>query len=162
MKRLLDKLTRFIEVIGGLFIIAMTLFVLLQIVMRFVFNSPLTWTEELARYLFIYVAFFGGAILMFRREHLFVEVVFNLLSVKVKRKVQLLIDIILFVFSVYLICSSTGLMKTSWGSFSTAMHIPIPIVNFSVFIGAVFMALFGFYNILQSIKAIAGKGGNEL
>ena len=44
--------------------------VLAQVVFRYVFNAPLTWSEELARYLFIWCAFLGWTIASRRRSHL--------------------------------------------------------------------------------------------
>jgi len=44
--------------------------VLAQVVFRYVFNAPLTWSEELARYLFIWCAFLGWTIASRRGSHL--------------------------------------------------------------------------------------------
>ena len=44
--------------------------VLAQVVFRYVFGSPLTWSEELARYLFIWCAFLGWIVASRRRSHL--------------------------------------------------------------------------------------------
>ncbi len=52
----------------GLRVIALMLFaaifvvVLLQVFFRYVLNSPLIWTEELARYLFVWLCFVGWVI----------------------------------------------------------------------------------------------------
>ena len=73
---------------------------------RFVFNSPFTWTEELARYIFVYITFLGGGLLVYQRSHLFVEVVFNVLPLAVKKIVQTIIDLIVGSFSAFLIYSS--------------------------------------------------------
>lgn len=39
----------------------MCLDLLAQVVFRYVFSTPLTWSEELARYLFVWIALFGSA-----------------------------------------------------------------------------------------------------
>ena len=44
--------------------------VIAQVVFRYVFNAPLTWSEELARYLFIWCAFLGWTIASRRGSHL--------------------------------------------------------------------------------------------
>ncbi len=44
--------------------------VLGQVVLRYFFNDPLTWSDELARYLFVWCAFLGWVIAARRRSHL--------------------------------------------------------------------------------------------
>jgi TRAP-type transport system small permease protein len=41
-----------------------------QILMRYVFRSPLTWSEELARMTFVYLTFIGAGLAFHRRENL--------------------------------------------------------------------------------------------
>lgn len=157
MKKIMDKLASVLESIGGIAVIVMTLVVLLQVIMRYVFNRPLTWTEEFARYVFIYITFIGAGLLVYQRGHLYVEVVFNNLHPKTKSIVQLIIDIVVFGFSAYLIRSSSVAMKFATGSKTTAMQIPAQYIGLSVMIGAVFMTLFSLYNITADVKKIMGK-----
>lgn len=49
--------------------------VLAQVVLRYFFGSPLTWSDELARYLFVWCAFIGWVIAARRRSHLGVALV---------------------------------------------------------------------------------------
>ncbi len=152
MKKRMDKFAHVIEIIGGIGILIMTLTVLLQVIMRYVFNSPLTWTEELARYLFIYLTFIGGGLLVYQRGHLFVEVIFNNLPDRVRKGIQIFIDAIVCGFSVYLLISAKTLMGIASGSYSTAMHIPMEYISFSVLLGAVLIILFSVCNIYEDLK----------
>jgi TRAP-type transport system small permease protein len=63
VERLIDITA--IGVFTGIF-----LCVLAQVVFRYVFNNPLTWSEELARYLFIWCAFLGWIIASRHDGHL--------------------------------------------------------------------------------------------
>lgn len=161
MRKLVDKLSLCIETIGGVAVLLMTVIVLLQIVMRYVFNTPLTWTEEIARYIFVYITFLGAGLLVYERSHLFVEVIFNSLSGRVKRSVQLCIDSIVLVFSVYLVVSSKSSMLFAFGSRSTATQIPMQYISMSVMIGAILMTIFALYNVVKDILQISRKRGGE-
>ena len=112
MKKIMDKLASCIETIGGIAILIMTLIVLLQIVMRYFFNSPLTWSEEIARYIFIYITFLGAGILVYERGHLFVEVLFNKIQGKSKNVLQFVLDLIVLIFSLYLL----RLCRSPWNT----------------------------------------------
>ncbi|MDR7482638.1 MAG: TRAP transporter small permease [Armatimonadota bacterium] len=48
--------------------------VLVQIVFRYVLKAPLVWTEEAARYLYIWTCYLGGAMAYRRGQHIVIEV----------------------------------------------------------------------------------------
>ena len=55
MNKLVDKLFKGIDYFTGILTGLMVFFVFLNVVLRTFFNAGLTWSEELARYLFVYV-----------------------------------------------------------------------------------------------------------
>ena len=52
----------------------------LQVFMRYVLNMPLIWSEEFARYLFVWVAFIGAGYGVRRGIHISMEYFFNKMS----------------------------------------------------------------------------------
>jgi TRAP-type C4-dicarboxylate transport system permease small subunit len=54
--------------------------VLAQVFFRYFLDSPLTWSDELARYLFVWCAFLGWVIAARRRSHLAITLVHSRLS----------------------------------------------------------------------------------
>ena len=65
--RLIDALA--IATFSGMF-----LCVFVQVVLRYGFDRPLVWSDELARYLFVWCAFLGWIIAARRRSHLTITV----------------------------------------------------------------------------------------
>jgi len=57
------------ELIGGLTMLAITLVLFAGVVWRYFFVDPLTWSDEIARTLFVWLAFIGAAIGVKRRLH---------------------------------------------------------------------------------------------
>ena len=55
MNKVMDKLFKGIDYFTGILTGLMVLFVFLNVVLRTFFNAGLTWSEELARYVFVYV-----------------------------------------------------------------------------------------------------------
>ena len=86
MNKLLDKVFRCIDIFTGILTGAMVLFVFLNVVLRMVFNSGLTWSEELARYLFVSVTYIGAISAMRANAHMTVDMVIS----KVKPPLQML------------------------------------------------------------------------
>lgn len=67
----------FIKAAGSVLLMALVCLVFAQVVLRYFFNSGLPWSEEMARYLFVWVCFLGAALAVRNRGHITVEVVRN-------------------------------------------------------------------------------------
>jgi tripartite ATP-independent transporter DctM subunit len=63
-------LARAIEIPAALLVIAEIGVLLFGVTMRYVFHTPMVWTDELAAVLFIWLAMFGSAIALYRGEHM--------------------------------------------------------------------------------------------
>ncbi len=59
-----------------------SIIVFLQVIMRFVFRNSLTWSEELARYLFIWMIYIGVSYGIKKRSHLAVDALDSLFGKK--------------------------------------------------------------------------------
>ena len=57
--RFADGLTAALEYLSMACIVIMAILVIAQVVLRYIFNDPLTWSEEMSRIVFIYLAFIG-------------------------------------------------------------------------------------------------------
>ena len=55
-------------VAASLFMLVMVAAVALQVISRYVFFSPPSWTEELARYCMIWAGYLGATVAFYRRE----------------------------------------------------------------------------------------------
>ena len=66
----------------------MAILVIAQVVLRYVFNDPLTWSEEMARIVFIYLAFIGIGAAYGRRRHMSIDALVILLPARMKRAVE--------------------------------------------------------------------------
>jgi len=66
--RLSADLNRICWVLAGFFIVAMLASVGLQVVARYIFFSPPSWTEELARYCMVWAGLLGATVAFHRQE----------------------------------------------------------------------------------------------
>jgi len=86
--RFLERLTVILELTSSGCLAVMTFLVIAQVVLRYVFNDPLTWSEELARIVFIYLTFMGIGAAYGRRRHMFVDSIVVLLPLTIKKALQ--------------------------------------------------------------------------
>lgn len=91
--RVINKLEEWIG--GGLFLIIFAI-LLAQIVARQIFDSPLIWSEELARLLFIYVAMLGISMATRSQQHVYIDFVTNFMPPAVRKAVNSFVQLIIF------------------------------------------------------------------
>ena len=89
MNKLVDKLFKGIDYFTGILTGLMVFFVFLNVVLRTFFNAGLTWSEELARYLFVYVTYIGAISAMRANAHLGVDTLIS----RMKPQVQMVMYI---------------------------------------------------------------------
>ncbi len=82
-----------IALAGALFVI-----VVAAIVARYGFGRAVSWTEEVPRYLLIWVSFLAAAVCVLRREHVGFDVLFNALPARPRRALGVLLTAIIFGF----------------------------------------------------------------
>lgn len=90
MPRMLRLLERSVEWLSYGTLACLIAVSFIQIVCRYIFNSALSWPEEVGRYLFVAVAFLGAALTMRRGGHLRVDILLTYASPQVKRALNTL------------------------------------------------------------------------
>ncbi len=122
---------------------------ILGVIMRYVFNSSLTWVEELCRFAFIWSAFLSIGYSIKEKSILtltfFVEILPRPLSIVVK----LLGKIVVVVFFVYIFVHSIPMVEKIYlvNQKSPALGIPMYFIYLSIVVGS-------FLAILRSIQDI--------
>ena len=89
-------------------LVALVLDVWLGVFVRFVWPLPLTWTEELARYLMIWLALLAASCGIARRAHIGVEIIPNMLPVTARRWLRLALDLVALGFFALLLVYGWG------------------------------------------------------
>jgi TRAP-type C4-dicarboxylate transport system permease small subunit len=69
-----------------------------QFFSRYVLNSSITWTEEIARYLLICVGFAGSIMAVRKNSHIFVEVCYRFMPRRLAMIAARMVDLIKIVF----------------------------------------------------------------
>jgi TRAP-type C4-dicarboxylate transport system permease small subunit len=121
-----------VELACGALMVAITAVVFLQVVSRYVFNYPFDWPEELARYLFVWVALLGAALALKRGAHFSIDALVKRLSAKWRRVVPLLIHAVLGIFSLVVTVKGSQLALRVGEQLSSGMEISMTYAYLSV------------------------------
>ena len=111
----------------------MVINVLWQVFTRYVTGDPSAFTDELARYLMIWIGVLGAAYVSGKNMHVAIDILPSRANPKTRKKLKILVTvlIILFVFFAFVIGGSR-LVYISYilGQQSPALQIPLAVVYF--------------------------------
>ena len=97
--RVFNLVKRIMEGLLVLLFGLLVLDVLWQVFSRFLLNSSYSFTEELARFLLIWLSVLGAAYLNARREHLSMDFIYSKLSNQNQIRLSIFGEVVIFVFA---------------------------------------------------------------
>ena len=123
LNRLLGHYTRFLGVLMAVFLAVMVVLVFGNVVLRYGFNSGITMSEELSRWLFVWVTFLGAIVAMKEGAHLGSDTLVSRLSIR-GQKVCLVLSHLLMLFVCWLLFKgSWELVKINLDATSAVMEV---------------------------------------
>ena len=115
MKSLQRVAIRWLEHLLVLGLSVMGLMVFANVVLRYVFNSGIAVTEELCRFIFVWLTFVGAVVAMFEGLHLGVDAMVNALPGRIKIVCQVIARVLM------LLCC-IGILMGSWTQTIVNIH----------------------------------------
>jgi TRAP-type C4-dicarboxylate transport system permease small subunit len=138
VSRMAEKL---VQVTLVVMVAVMTVIIILQVFMRYLFLYSLSWSEEVARYLMIWVAFLGASLALKYGFHIGVEFVITRIPDKARARVNLVAKLSILVFLIFF---TIGGFQVSWAvrdQDSPALLFSMGYAYLSAPIGGVFMII---------------------
>ncbi|MDD2573621.1 MAG: TRAP transporter small permease [Bacillota bacterium] len=149
----LDRLNRAVEIIASGMLTVMVIVIFLQVVFRSMIKSAIPWSEELARYIMVWISFLGAGIAVRRKGHIGVEALVRALPKVSKRWTLLLANILSMVFYAAITVLGFGILQVVKGQVSPAMELSMAIPYSAIFTGGMLMLLYSFYDFLKALRA---------
>jgi TRAP-type C4-dicarboxylate transport system permease small subunit len=119
----------------------MTCIVFVSVVFRYVLNSPLAWTEELASMLFAWLTFVGAFVGFRSRSHIAIDTLVIFLPENVRRFLVRVVDAGVLLLLAIFIWQGFRLAITTWSLEYPAMEISRGYLYLSLPVGACLMGL---------------------
>lgn len=151
-KKIWNHFEEYVLVVSLVFTVVL---IFLQVIMRYVFRNSLSWSEELARYVFLWQIWLGASYAVKEHRHLKIEAFINLLPKALRKYLELIMLLVWFAFSMFLAYkgSELTLMLIKRGQVSPAMRIPMAYAYASVPVGCILMALRLIGEIIEFVKS---------
>ncbi len=128
------------EVLCAVLLAVMTIVIFLQIVLRLL-GLPLSWTEEIGRYMFIWLIYIGCASAIRKRKHISVELLDLFLKERGKFVLNIISNVVFLIFAVILTYYSFSVVQRVSTQLSPAIRMPMSIPYSSVLVGGALMVV---------------------
>jgi TRAP-type C4-dicarboxylate transport system permease small subunit len=151
------KVDAFLDWFAVILFMIVFVVVLLQVFMRYVFNAPIAWSEELARYLFMWLCFIGWCFATRNGTHIRIAIVADNLPNSWRKALDILNFILTMIFAVVLLIYGSVMMEKNFGVQSITLFFSYAVVYASVPFGMAFLI---FYNIYRIVNGYGVTGGN--
>lgn len=123
----------------------------IQILLRYFFNAPISWAEELARYLQIWITFIGIGYGFRKSSHIALTLIKDKLPLKIAIIVSIINNIIM-IFSCGVVIYISPIFLTQQNKLSSAMHVSMQLVYCVIPIGFVIAIIYLVADILRELK----------
>ena len=126
--------------------------VLWQVASRYLLDDPSVFTDELARYLLIWLVLLGGAYFTGQNAHLSLNILETKLGPEAQRRLQIFINLLIFLFGLsVLVIGGARLVYISFhlGQSSSALRIPLGFVYLVVPLSGLLIV---YYSIRQVLR----------
>lgn len=121
-----------------------------QVFTRQVLDQPSTWSEELAKYLFIWLGLFASALVFGERGHIAVDFAVKKLPAKVQVAVAVLVQLSILVFTaLVLIWGGLRVVDLAWEQNLTGLPVNVGPLYLALPISGVLIALYTVYHLVR-------------
>jgi TRAP-type transport system small permease protein len=135
----------------------MTCIVFVSVVFRYVLNSPLTWTEELASLLFAWLTFVGAFVGFRTRSHISIDTLVIFLPPALRRGIARLVDVCVLLLMGVFVWQGLSLTVTTWSLEFPAMEISRGYLYLAIPVGALLMAV----GLMESWRAAQPQAASD-
>ncbi len=165
MKGVIDSTERFLGHALALLMLVLVASVAWQVLSRYLLAVPAPWTEELARFLLIWIGLLGAAYAYRAGSHIgFDTLSKRIVSPVARSRVTRVTHAVCLVFAVLVLVVGGGaLMLLTWElrQYSAAMGIPVAVVYAVLPLSGLLIAGFAAEKMLSATPGRASVGSNE-
>jgi TRAP-type C4-dicarboxylate transport system permease small subunit len=158
MTRFFDFTCKAIEYLIAAFMAVMVILVFGNVLLRYGFNSGITLSEELSRWLFVWMTFLGAIVALRSHEHLGTDMLVGRLGPVGKKICMALSQLLMMLCCYLLLIGAYQQAVINWTSTSAVMEVSLSWVYFP---GIIFAVLGGLLIALDFFKLITGQMKDE-
>lgn len=151
MSRVLDAYAKLLAMLGGLMLVTFTIVVSYQVASRYVDAVPrFFWTEEVARFSFIWMLFLGAAVAVHRGTHFTIDLFGDIASPMLKLVMELVVHLAVLLVAALMVFGGSQFVEMGWTRISTTSGIRLAWIYLTIPVCGASMIVFTLQRMRQS------------
>ena len=142
MTKFIDKIDVTLRHSVGVILSIMTLSVTWQVILRYLFKLPNMWSEELARFLFVWLVMFGSALAIRYNRHMSIDFIKQKLPARFQLVLSVLLTVLCMIFVSFVGWQGLQLLSITSHQLSGGLRIPMAYPYMAIPVGSVLMLIF--------------------
>lgn len=157
MKKFDAILYKILYWICSLLMCSMAALIFVQVVARYVFQDSLTWSEEIGRYIFVWMSFLGMAVAIKAKAHVALDILLKSVQAKTKTALTILNAIFVSCFAVGIIYGGFLLVELGMRQRSAALELPMQVIYSIIPLSGILMLYFTISETIAYLKEAHAK-----
>jgi TRAP-type transport system small permease protein len=141
MRKLVEGVNRAAEILTQIFLAVMVVVVFTQVIFRFIIQQPISWSEEVARYVFVGIIWMGAAVLVKDDGHPGMDLLTRNLPSSWQSAIRFLVNILVAATLGAVMITGFQLVYANMSQPSPAMELPMGIPYAAIPLAAAIMLL---------------------
>lgn len=141
-----------LEILAGAMLVAICLIVFAGVFFRYFLHIGLGWTEELSRYLQVWMTFIGATVAVKRWSHFQLTIVDQIIPEGARRYTRIAAIVVVMVLAAIMIRHGIDITRVSWNQSSPYMDWNIGYLYLVVPISGVLMELFAIGHLVRAVR----------
>lgn len=154
MKKILRN---FEEYLSCFFISITVVLVIINVVLRYVFNMGIFWTEEVATYSFVWSVFIGASAAYKKRMHIGIDLLTRIMPNKLKELSKMLINFFMVFINGYIAYLSIIFVRESIGKPTPVLGISSAFVSAAVMVSFSLMTFHAAHFFIRNLAIFLAK-----
>ncbi len=154
---LFQRLNKGVGYMAGLGNLAMGILLFIEVVLRYIFHSPTTWSQEVAIYIFTWTMFAGAAYTLSVGKHIHIDILLSHLAPKPRQMIEAFTGFLGFLFCAYVtyqawnfVALAIQMKKLS----ATTLRVPVWTIEASVFVGFLLLSIQYIFIVLDRVRTV--------
>jgi TRAP-type C4-dicarboxylate transport system permease small subunit len=123
------------EILCGFFLVAMVSLVIINVLLRFLFNYSITWAEEVSTICFVWSVFVGASAVYKHKMDIGIDVFILRLPLQGQRYVRLIVRFLLLLINGYIFYMSIVFTSIAWVKPTAVLGVSSAVVNSALIVG---------------------------
>ena len=149
MEKIRNTLDKVLSLLAGLSMTVMVVLTTYQVIARYIFNAPSTWSEELVGYLFGWSTMLGATIVSGERGHMNIPVLIDRFTPTLRKAFHIFGEVIAFLFSAtILVFGGYQVSQLAMGQQTSSLGVAVGVFYWVMPVCGVVILIYSVLNII--------------